>query len=461
MISPISLINGSETTGRYLVLLRENTHDDGIRTLRDYTANKRVARSADFENHAVTAEQLEQTDTTIFDHLGIGVCTLDPDQLRSLHEASNENSAIAVIEPERVVYALSSPGLGLGILEQQLKSTTITSPTIEYLKGYRDAIDQLIDRLVPTNGNGSQRTLSSPGMQTIEETTATWGLQITKVINSKFSGRGIKVAVLDTGFDLTHPDFAGRRITTKSFIPNQEVQDRQGHGTHCIGTACRTLSPSIPPRYGIGYETEIFVGKVLNNQGSGADGSILAGIEWAIANNCQIVSMSLGARALIGQPYSRTFEMAADRALRNGTLIIAAAGNESDRPNQVNAVGHPANCPSIMAVGAISTQLEVAWFSNGGMNPNGGQINIVAPGAEPSIPASGSRVDVYSSYLMPTRYRRLAGTSMATPHAAGIAALYAEATGATGRILWNLLTQNALRLTLPSIDVGAGLIQAP
>ncbi|MEA5563880.1 S8 family peptidase [Anabaena sp. UHCC 0399] len=458
MISPISSINGSETTGRYLVLLRENATDSGIRTLRDYTGNRRVARAADFEKNAVTADQLEQTDTTIFDNLGVAVCTLDPEQLQSLHQASDESSAIAVIEAERVVYALNGQGLG-GIVEQLAPRST-TNPAMEYLKGYRDAVDRLVDHLAPTNG--TTRMLPMPGIQVVDETIATWGLQITKVVNSKFSGRGIKVAVLDTGFDLTHPDFAGRRIISKSFIPNQEVQDRNGHGTHCIGTACGPFSPAIPPRYGIGYETEIFAGKVLSNQGRGTDSEILAGIEWAIANGCQIVSMSLGARVFPGQQYSGVFEVVADRALRNGMLIIAAVGNDSERHlGIVEPVSHPANCPSIMAVGAIDSQLEVAYFSNAGLNANGGQVDIVAPGAEPRTPGGSSRIDVHSSYLMPTRYRRLAGTSMATPHVAGIAALYAEAIGATGRVLWNRLTQNALRLSLPSVDVGAGLVQAP
>lgn len=459
MINPISSINGSETTGRYLVLLRENAIDSGIRTLRDYTGNRRVARAADFDKSAVTAEQLEQTDTTVFDNLGVAVCTLDPEQLQSLHQVSDESSPIALIEAERVVYALNAQRLG-GVIEPLTPSSTSSNLTVEYLTGYRDAVDRLLDHLVPTNG--VQKMLSLPGMQVLDETITTWGLQITKVVNSKFSGRGIKVAVLDTGLDLTHPDFVGRRIASKSFIANQDVQDRNGHGTHCIGTACGPLSPPIPPRYGIGYETEIFVGKVLSNQGRGTDSEILAGIEWAIANRCQIISMSLGARVFPGQQYSGLFEVVADRALRNGTLIIAAAGNESERHlGIVEPVGHPANCPSIMAVGAVDSQLQVAWFSCAGLNTNGGQVDIVAPGVEPGTPGGSSRTDIYSTYLMPTMYRRLRGTSMAAPHVAGIAALYAEAIGATGRTLWNRITQNALRLPLPSVDVGAGLVQAP
>lgn len=167
---------------------------------------------------------------------------------------------------------------------------------------------------------------------------------------------------MDTGLDLTHPDFVGRNITSKSFISGEQVQDLVGHGTHCIGTACGPLNlpdPAAPMRYGIAYNAEIFAGKVLDNQGSGADGSILAGIDWAIANGCQIISMSLGAATVQGEAFSRIYERAAQRALSRGTLIIAAAGNESrnrftgKRRVPPNPVGRPANCPSIMAVAAI------------------------------------------------------------------------------------------------------------
>ena len=104
-----------------------------------------------------------------------------------------------------------------------------------------------------------------------------------------------------------------------------------------------------------------------------------------------------------------------------------------------------------MAVAALDSNLGVAFFSNRGINPNGGQIDIAAPG-----------VNVFSSWPMPTRYRRLQGTSMATPHVAGIAALYAEADpNARGAALWQALVGGARRLPIAAVDVGAGLVQAP
>ena len=160
--------------------------------------------------------------------------------------------------------------------------------------------------------------------------------------------------------------------------------------------------------------------------------------------------MSLGARTRPGDPYSRTYERVASRALAQGTLIIAAAGNESKRQNGVVApVGHPANCPSIMAVGAVDVKSQLAWFSCGTVDTVGA-VDIAGPG-----------VDVHSSWPAPLRHNRISGTSMATPHVAGVAALIAEATGARGFELWARLAATARRMPLPSTDVGCGLVQAP
>jgi subtilisin family serine protease len=431
MSSSTSLI---ETTGRYLVLLPEEDIDVGIRALSNSIGNVGFARSGDFEANSFTAEELDSPRAAVFDNLGVAVISLDSDQKRSLETAANSSSILAV-EPERIVYALGDDQhLGL---------------SFEYLKGYRDAVNHLVDRALPAAE--AQALVSA-----VTETASTWGLQATRVLESRFSGQGIRIAVLDTGFDLSHPDFVGRQITSKSFVMGETAQDVNGHGTHCIGSACGANSPPTLPRYGIAYNAEIFAGKVLSNRGSGGDQGILAGIEWAIASRCQVISMSLGAATRPGDTYSRIYERAAQRALRNQTLIIAAAGNESDRRvGQIKPVGYPANCPSIMAVGAITDQMDISFFSTRSINPNGGGVDIVAPG--------GNVFDsqIYSSWPMPKRYNRISGTSMATPHVAGIAALYAESSGQTGRALWNLLLNNAKRLPLLPIDAGVGLVQAP
>lgn len=162
--------------------------------------------------------------------------------------------------------------------------------------------------------------------------------------------------------------------------------------------------------------------------------------------------MSLGAPVEPGETYSNIYNDLAKKALSKGTLIVAAAGNESRRDRgRIAPVGHPANCPAIMAVAALDSDLDIAYFSCGGINSDGGQIDIAAPG-----------VDIYSSWKSPDNYNTISGTSMATPFVAGIAALYWEENpNASAADIWTYLIQNAKRLNLSSSDVGAGLVQAP
>ena len=162
--------------------------------------------------------------------------------------------------------------------------------------------------------------------------------------------------------------------------------------------------------------------------------------------------MSLGSAADVNEPFIEDYELIGQDALNSGSLIIAAAGNESDRPGHVAPVGSPANCPSIFAVAALDRDLKVARFSCGKRSDAiGGEIDIAAPG-----------VDVFSSVPRPRLYARMAGTSMATPHVAGIAALYAESNpGFRGMALWGALNHGRRFIEGDASDIGAGLAQAP
>jgi len=437
------------TTGRYLVLLRSEESEAGGKALTDI-AGLRVANSADFSDGAITPENSGDANAVLLQRLGVAIIDTPPDQIRRLGMATSDAaSGILAVEPERYVYTFQDPSFQITspVLQRTL-SARQQSGSAEFLLGYREGVNQLVAQLL--NGAAGIETAGLTPLA-FDESRLTWGLQATRVAESQYSGQGIRVAVLDTGMDLEHPDFAGRTITSQSFVEGEEVQDGNGHGTHCIGTSCGSLQPETLPRYGVAHRAEIYAGKVLGNDGSGTDGTILPAIEWAVSNQCVVISMSLGADVSPNQSYSRIYERVARRALRAGSIIIAAAGNASRRPGTVAAVGHPANCPSIMAVGAVDADFQICFFSSGGRNPNGGQVDIAGPGD-----------DVYSSYPMPTRYRRLRGTSMATPHVSGIAALIAEADeNARGRALWQALVQLARRLDLPSRDVGAGLVQAP
>lgn len=279
---------------------------------------------------------------------------------------------------------------------------------------------------------------------------------------SRFGGQGIRVAVLDTGLDLQHPDFRGRAIVSQSFT-GVPVQDIHGHGTHCIGTACGPQRPATGVRrYGVAFGAQIFAGKVFNNQPrpGAPTGSVIAGIEWAVTNGCRVASLSLGAP--IDQKIMQ-YEVPMQRALNAGTLVVAAAGNNANRPGlpgfdpsrpPTNGfVEPPANADAGMAVAAIDSRARIASFSARSSLATGvgGIVNIAAPG-----------VAVFSSLPVARGgHGPLSGTSMATPHVAGIAALWSQATGLSGMALWNKLAQTVRPLSLSSADVGAGLVQAP
>ncbi|MDQ3627986.1 MAG: S8 family serine peptidase [Actinomycetota bacterium] len=376
------------------------TDSDPAAVLQSVAGLSTVASSRDFDGQGVDVSQTADADATVYAELGIAVVTVGPDELGALQTSSQAQGSIVATAPELIHHVLSTP-----------------SDHPSGVTGFEDS-DQ-----------------------------ATWGLQAVDAETSAQSGHGIKVAVLDTGLDATHPDFTGRTITARSFVPGETAQDGHGHGTHCIGTACGAKSPADGRRYGVAYESDIFAGKVLSNQGSGSDSGILAGIDWAVSNGCAVISMSLGAG--VAQPHP-PYTFAGRRALARGTLIIAAAGNNANRPGDPGFVGAPANSPSIMAVAAVDSDLEIAQFSARSLPRRGGQVDVAGPG-----------VAVYSSWLMPMRYQTISGTSMATPHAAGVAALWAQATGRAGLELWATLAKEGRRLAEPSLDVGSGLVQAP
>ncbi|TQF76805.1 S8 family serine peptidase [Elioraea sp. Yellowstone] len=408
-----ALQRGGDTleTGRYLVTYREGMAEEGAQALRARAF--RMADARDFAGQAVTPEDTGDAEALNFPEIGVALVSGTALATRGMgaFEEVGADSPIEVIEPEYFVFADSA----------------------DYLRGFLSAANAIARDLkaVPAPGPG-------PGEEEEVEPEvlgATWGLIRCRVPWSTRSGLGIKVAVLDTGMDLGHADFHGRAIFTQTFV-GQPVQDLHGHGTHCIGTATGPKAPAgSTPRYGIAHASQIFVGKVLTNSGSGTGAGVLAGMNWAIANRCQVISMSLGSQS----PVQAAYTAAGSAALANGCLIIAAAGNAA------STTGAPANSPTIMSVASLDPDLAPSSFSNFG------KIEIAAPGR-----------DVFSSWPRPIRYRTISGTSMATPHVAGCAALWAQtSTAMRGMTLWRKLQSTARRLPFPAARVGAGLVQAP
>ena len=453
---------GAETTGRKIITFLDDSTESvksALSAMKSQAGIANVCSMTDFGAESFAYEDTQGADAVVLEELGIAVVAGDPDQQAAMSTMSASEGSNIIVEPEYINYILNDLGedeLDDDVLDRDpaeeppaLLGGSVTV-SADFLRGYQQGAASLIQSL----SGGAASALAQADFEAAavfnDTSAATWGLQATRVLQSNFSGRGIRVAVLDTGLDLNHPDFRGRAITSRSFIVGEAVQDRHGHGTHCIGTSCGSRRPGRGPRYGIAFNAHIFAGKVLSNAGSGSDGGILAGIDWAVRNRCQVISMSLGRPVAVGERPTRNYEVAGRRALRAGTLIVAAAGNDSSRPSVVRPVGSPANAASIAAVAAIDANLRVAGFSNAGINPRGGEINLAGPG-----------VNIHSSWKMPLQLRSISGTSMATPHVAGVAALIAEEVpSARGVQLYRELRRRARRLPRPRVDVGNGLVEA-
>ncbi|MFD5287105.1 S8 family serine peptidase [Streptomyces rochei] len=267
------------------------------------------------------------------------------------------------------------------------------------------------------------------------------------------TGKGVTVAVLDSGVDAGHPDLAGRVAQSRSFIPGEEVADRNGHGTHVASTVGGSGAASDGKEKGVAPGATLAVGKVLSDEGFGSESEIIAGMEWAARDvDADIVSMSLGST----EPSDGTDPMA--RAVdtlsaETGALFVIAAGNTGSP----SSVGSPGAADSALTVGAVDSADRAAWFTSAGprYGDNALKPDLSAPGV--GILAARSRLTEGSG-----DYTSLDGTSMATPHVSGVAALLAERhPDWSGARLKDALMSTATQLDASAYQLGAGRVSVP
>jgi subtilisin family serine protease len=209
-------------------------------------------------------------------------------------------------------------------------------------------------------------------------------------------GEGVKVAILDTGIDVDHPDLADAIVDTHDFT-DDGIDDANGHGTHCAGIIGARLN-------GVGFvgvapKSELLIGKVLANNGNGAYSWITEGIYWAIDSGANIISMSLGGPSSDPEMYK-----AIQHALFSGVNVVCAAGNDGSL--FTNSIGCPGRYGGVITVASHDYNGNPSGFSS-----TGGEVDVMAPGS-----------DIWSTYK-DGGYAELSGTSMATPFVAGLAAL--------------------------------------
>ncbi|MFG2430034.1 S8 family serine peptidase [Streptomyces sp. NPDC048590] len=224
-----------------------------------------------------------------------------------------------------------------------------------------------------------------------------------------YTGKGTTVAVLDSGWDSDHPDLAGRVTVSQDFLGGGSAEDDNGHGTHVASTIA-----GVDSTYrGVAPDASLAVGKVCDSTGSCPTSAVLAGIDWAVNTvHAKIVNMSLGGPADEEDPAIAAIN---DLSARTGTLFVVAAGNDGEFGTAT--VGSPAIADAALAVGAVNVEDELAPFSSRGPRPSDNAVkpDITAPGM--SIVAA----------KMGGGHVAKSGTSMATPHVAGSAALVAQA----------------------------------
>ena len=272
---------------------------------------------------------------------------------------------------------------------------------------------------------------------------ASWGWERIGVHAVESNGAGVDIGILDTGIESAHCslDVAGGRNFTDT-IPNSNVEDRHGHGTHVAGIAS-ALDNDIGV-VGVAPNADVYAVKILDDSGSGTYSSLIAGIDWCMTNDVELISMSLG-----GESPTTAVDRAIEAADDAGHLLVCAAGNNENKQDgrcAEETMTYPATHPDVLAVTAMNEDETLASYSGIGT-----AIDLLAPGTE-----------IVSTYIN-NNYASASGTSMACPFVTGVAALIWQAhgfDGPGGNDVVTAVLQSTAESVLETCEEGYGLVDA-
>ena len=238
---------------------------------------------------------------------------------------------------------------------------------------------------------------------------------VPRLWDEQLTGESVRIAVVDTGIDASHPDFQGRIGNTVD-LTGEGPDDGNGHGSHCASTAAGSGAASEGRYRGVAPGATIYAAKVLTSDGNGMMSDVMAGIEWSVDQGVQIISLSLGGPG----PCDGTDALCqmCDAAVDAGLVLCVAGGNDGPSPG---TIGTPGGAHRVITVGAADNTDQMAGFSSRGPCGDGrAKPDVVLPGVD--IVAARARGTALGLPVGP-HYTSASGTSMATPHAAGVCAL--------------------------------------
>lgn len=433
-------------SGRMTVVFRPEFGDRGKELLEN-----EIKKPLSVEHGLEEDERQAEDHGVYFSGLEVASVEMEAAEAKRLNRILSDENLAYEVRPELTFHSASS------IYPAQ-------AGRMDYWSGFSDGVDAVVRRMRNTRRGSEEAWGTYNARISAADSRDSDGVSVELssmgVRDGGPIGAGIRVGVLDSGIDFRHPEWSSRAFNWQSYLPGAiDAQDRWGHGTHCTGLIAGTVAPATTERYGVAPGVELSLCQVLDALGNGTERNILRGIQWVVRQRCRVACLALSTKVPYPPSAVETYERFASWAMANGCLLVAAAGNESDRRfGRLATVGLPAAAPSVLGVGALSQSGAIHYQSNTSGSGNGAQVDMVAPGE--NVFSSWSTSAIWPGNGIP--YWRDTGSSMATAFAAGVAALWAEANPTlSASLLGNLVRQKCRRLGIAPQDAGSGLIQAP